>query len=193
MASAKFYWYSLIMHMFLYRNVDYFKGTMNLKRKIDNKEIPVQLWSTDMFWDRQEASFLRFDNSFSSKLRKRLTVNPPRIPKELHDFVRPKERLPLVTIEHNWGDFISHPISTLIRIYGFAGQPHVLPFNVPLRLGFVEVMWQIGCIHDKELKGKGKGTIFPNYTIIPYFVILKGGYEHFDKFFAPYHLGATIA
>lgn len=26
-------------------------------------------------------------------------------------------------------------------------------------------------------------------TIIPYFVILKGGYEHFDKFFAPYHLG----
>lgn len=55
-------------------------------------------------------------------------------------------------------------------------------------MGFFEVMWQIECIHDKELKGKGKGTIFPNYTIIPYFVILKGGYEHFDKFFAPYHL-----
>lgn len=52
---------------------------------------------------------------------------------------------------------------------------------------------QIGCIQDKDLKGNGNGTIFPNYTIIPYFVIIKGGYEHFDKYLAPYHLGVSIA
>lgn len=53
---------------------------MNLKRIVDNIEVTVQLWSMDMFWDRQEASFVRFDNSFASKLIERLTVNPPRIP-----------------------------------------------------------------------------------------------------------------
>lgn len=93
-----------------------------------------------MSWDRQEDIFVRFDNIFSSKLRQRLMVNPSRIPKELHDFVRPKERLPLLRIEQNWGDFIPYPISIVIRIYGFSGQPHVLPFNVPLGMGFYEVM-----------------------------------------------------
>lgn len=146
-----------------------------------------------MSWDRQEANFVIFDNNFASRLRQKLTVNLPRIPKELHDFVRPKERLPLARIEHNWGDFMPYSVSTVIRIYGFSRQPHVLPFNIPMRMGFTKVMWQIWCIQDKDLKGRGKGTIFPNYTIIPYFVILKGGYEHFDKFFAPYHLGVSIA
>lgn len=94
-------------------------------------------------------------------------------------------------IEHNWGDIIPYPVSTVIKVYGFPGQPNVLPFNVPLRLGFAEVLWQIGCIHDKELKGRGKGTIFPNYIVIPYFVIIKGGYVCFDELFAPYHLGVS--
>lgn len=47
-SSTHFYWYSLLMHMFLYQNADYFEGTMSLIRKIDNNEIPVQLWSTIM-------------------------------------------------------------------------------------------------------------------------------------------------
>lgn len=28
--STHFYWYSLLIHMFLYRNVNYFEGNMNL-------------------------------------------------------------------------------------------------------------------------------------------------------------------
>lgn len=91
------------------------------------------------------------------------------------------------------GDIIPYPVSTIIRVYGFPSEPHILPFNVPLRLDFGEVMWQIGCIHVKELKGRGKGTIFPDYTVIPYFIIIKGGYVHFDKLFAPYHLGVNLA
>lgn len=118
-------------------------------------------------------------------------MNPPGIPMQLHNFVRPKERLPLMKIEHNWVDIISYPISTIIKVYGFLGQPHVLPYNVPLRLGFAKVLWQVGCIHDKEIKGRGKGTIFPNYTFIPYFAIMKWRYVHFDKLFAPYHLGVS--
>lgn len=63
-----------------------------------------------------------------------------------------------------------------------------MPFNVPLRLGFAKVMWQLGCIHEDELTKRDKGTFFPNYTIVPYFVILKGGWVHFEKVLSPYCL-----
>lgn len=134
--------------MFLYRNADYFEGTMNI-RTFGGEEMPVQLWSMDMSWDRPKASFVRFGNYFASRLRGILTMNPPRIPTQLHDFLRPKERLPLLRIEHNWGDVIPYPVSTVIRVYGIPGEPHVLPFHVPFRLGFAEVIWKIGCIYDK--------------------------------------------
>lgn len=41
--STHLYWYSLLMHMFLYRNADYFEGTMNLKRIVDNIEVSIQI------------------------------------------------------------------------------------------------------------------------------------------------------
>lgn len=36
---------------------------------------------------------MRFDNSFASRLRQRLTINPPRIPTHLHDFIRQKREV----------------------------------------------------------------------------------------------------
>lgn len=90
------------------------------------------------------------------------------------------------------GDIIPYFVSTFIRIYGFYGQPHIFIFNVPLGLGFAEVMWQLGCIHEDELTKSGKGTFFLDYTIIPYFVILKGGWVHFEKILSPYCLRVGI-
>lgn len=78
--GTHFYWYSLLMHMFLYRNADYFEGSMKIRRTIDNNEVPMHLWSMDMSRDRQEANFVRFDNNFASKLRQRFSLNPQRIP-----------------------------------------------------------------------------------------------------------------
>lgn len=74
------------------------------------------------------------------------------------------------------------------KIVWFRGQPHVLPFNGPLRLGFVEVMWQLDYIDEDDLTKRGKGTFFPDYTIVPYFVVLKGGWVHFEKVLSPYCL-----
>ena len=115
-------------------------------------------------------------------------VNVPRIPQEGHDFLRLKERKPELRVLHNWGDIIPYPVSTVLRIYGFQGTPHILPYNVPPRLGFAEVMWQMGCIHEDNLTGKGKGTFFPDYTVVSDFTFSKGGWTHFDKFFVDYHM-----
>lgn len=43
------------------------------------------------------------------------------------------------------------------------------------------------------MTGKGRGTIFPTVTIAHQFVITKGGWLHFDKFFKPYKLATTVA
>lgn len=136
------------MYMILYKNVDFFAKEMEFRWVVDGENMPVQIWIMEMSWDKKDSSYVRFDNYFASGLRARLIVNPPRIPVELHDFLRPMERRPYLKLEHNWGDVIPYSVSTVIRVYGFHGESHIFPINVPLRLGFAEVMWQIGCIHE---------------------------------------------
>lgn len=55
-------------------------------------------------------------------------------------------------------------------------------------MGFVEVMWQLGCIHEDNLIRKGKGTLFLDYTVVSDFVFSKGGWVHFDRYFDDYYL-----
>lgn len=69
-------------------------------------------------------------------------VNVPKIPEELHDFLISKGRRPELKVYHNWGDIIPYPINIVLRVYGFQGTPHILPYNVPPRVGFAEVMWK---------------------------------------------------
>lgn len=186
--NTLFYWYSILMYMYLYKNADFFAKEMELGRAVDGENMLVQVWSMDISWDRKDASYVRFDNCFLSRLKAWLVVNPPRIPVELHVFFRPMKRKPELKLKHNWGNIIPYFVSTVIRVYGFHGQPHIFPINVPLRLGFTKVMWQLGCIHEEDLTKKGKGTFFPDYTIVLYFVIFKGGWVHFGKVLSPYCL-----
>jgi hypothetical protein len=64
----------------------------------------------------------------------------------------------------------------------------VLLYNVPPRVGFSKVMWKIGCVHEENLTGKGKGTFFPYYTLVSDFVIAKGGWVNLGNLFESYHL-----
>lgn len=144
-----FYWYSLLMHMFLFKDVDYFGQFMTLNRVVDGGSMPVQAWSTIMSKDWVAASYLLFDNCFASRLKTRLTINPPTIPKQFLDFLRPKERIPKLNIEHNWGDVIPYSVRTVLRVYGYSGKPYVLPYNITLRLGFAKVMRQIAWIQER--------------------------------------------
>lgn len=109
----------MLMYIILYKNTDLFAKEMELRRVVDGENMSVQVWSMDMSWDGKDASYLRFDNCFVSNLRARLIVNPSRIPVELYDFLRPKERRPELKLEHNWGDIIPSFVSIVIRVYGF--------------------------------------------------------------------------
>lgn len=92
---------------------------------------------------------------------------------------------------HNWGDFIFYPYSTVIRLYGFRGTPFILPFQVPTKIGIAEFFRQLGDIENNSI-AKGRGTLFPNITIVHQFIITKGGWLHIHKILDPYHLTTTI-
>lgn len=44
-----FGWYSLLMHMFLFKGAEYFANEMDLLREKEAEEMPIQLWSTILF------------------------------------------------------------------------------------------------------------------------------------------------
>lgn len=49
--------------------MEYFAKDMDLLREKDGEDMPVQLWSADVSCDRKDASYMKFDRCFVSKLR----------------------------------------------------------------------------------------------------------------------------
>lgn len=123
-----FGWYSLLMHLFLFKGGDYFAIEMDLVKEKDGEKMPVQLWSTVLSWDREDASYLKFDKCFGSKIRILLCLENPRIPKALFEFLRPKEFAKEIKIVHNWGDIYFYPVSIVFKVYSFRGTPFLLPY-----------------------------------------------------------------
>ena len=108
---------------------------MELELIRDGEKNPVQLWSVDMTGEARNANFVRFYRHFASRLRFLLRGDSPRIPQSLLELIRPKDHAKGILISQNWGDVIPYNVSTMIRVYGFLGKPHVLPFHMPLQIG----------------------------------------------------------
>lgn len=141
-----------------------------------------------MTWDAENASFVRFDRYFTSKLRGLILRENPRIPKALMHLIRPIDNPSGLKVSHNWGDIIPYPISTIFRRYGFKGSPHVLPYQVPLKVGVAEILWQLGGGEETLLLKRQKGSIFPTCTVARQFFITKGGWLSLYKFLNPYKM-----
>lgn len=45
-----------------------------------------------------------------------------------------------------------HDNCTILRVYGTNVSPHVFPMFVPLKIGFLEVMWKLGKVEDINLE-----------------------------------------
>lgn len=135
-----FGWYSLLMHLFLFKGGDYFASGLDLVKEKEGEKMPVQLWSNVLSWDREDASFLKFDKYFASKIRTLLCSNNPRVPKVLLEFIRPKEFAENIKIVHNWGDMYLYLVSMVFRVFGFRGTPFLLPYQAPLKVGIVEIL-----------------------------------------------------
>ena len=183
--------YSLLMHMFLFKGVAYFNDEMELNREENGEILPVQLWSADMTWDANNASFVRFDRYFASKLRCLILSENPRIPKALMSLIRPMDNPHNLKVSHNWGDIIPYSVSTIFRIYGYKGTPHVLPYQVPLKVGMAEVLWQMGGVEEMFLMKRQLGSFFPTCTVAHQFVITKGGWLFLSKFLERYRMAVS--
>ena len=105
--------------------------------------------------------------------------------------VRPMDNPHNLKVSHNQGDIIPYSVSTVIRIYGFKGTPHVLPYQVPLKLGVAEFLWQLGGVEETFLHKRGTGSIFPTYTVAHQFVITKEGWVFLHKFLEQYNMAIS--
>lgn len=112
-------------------------------------------------------------------------MNMPSIPKALHDFLRPKDRKLELGIDHNLGDIIPYPTYIILRFYGTCVSSHFLSNYVPKRIGFLEVIWQLGNVENKHLKDQGKGTFFPSYACFYDYLMIKGGWDKINNFLKP--------
>ena len=54
-------------------------------------------------------------------------------------------------------------------------------------------MWQLGMIEDRELLGRGKGTLFPDVTSAHNFVFKKLGYRQLETFLNNYKMVQSSA
>ena len=79
------------MHICLFKGVTYFSKGMELEVTKDGERNPIQLSSVDMTLGARDASFVRFDRYFASRLRLLLRGDSPRIPQSLLELVRPKD------------------------------------------------------------------------------------------------------
>ena len=129
------------MHIYLFKEVTFFSKGMELEVTKYGERNPIQLWSIDMTSEARNSIFVRFDRYFTSRLRLLLRGDSPRIPQSLLELVRPKDYAKGLLVSHNWGDIIPYNVSTVIKVYGFLGKPHVFPFHVPLKIGITELFW----------------------------------------------------
>ncbi len=146
-----------------------------------------------MTWKVENASFFRFDRHFASKLRCLMLSDNPKIPKALMHLVRPMDKPHSLKVSHNWGDINPYLVSTIIRVYGFKGTPHVLPYQVPLKVGIAEFFWQLGGVEETFLHKRGTGSIFPTCTIAHQFVITKEGWIFLHKILDQYKMAVSHA
>lgn len=91
-------------------------------------------------WDRVDASYVSFDRDFASRLRNFLFFDNPIIPMELLRLIRPKEYCQDITIVHNFGDIILYPDSIVFRVCGCRVVPYILPYQVPLKVGYADIL-----------------------------------------------------
>lgn len=98
---VNFWWYSLLIHMFLYKEEIFFGKDVKLNKKEDGIDLPVQCWTQILEKDDQKFDYVVFQNAFASKLSRFLIHDPARIPKEIHDFLRPMERRTYLNLNHN--------------------------------------------------------------------------------------------
>jgi hypothetical protein len=98
------------------------------------------------------------------------------------ELIRPKDHAKGLKVSHNWGDIIPYSNSTMFRVYGFLGKPHVFPYQVPSKVGIVGFLWQVGGLEENKLLGRSKGTFFPQIIVVHNFVFVKKVWRHLEFF-----------
>lgn len=126
----------------------------------------------------KKYNFVFSQNAFASRIRRSLIYELPRIPREIHEFLRPMEMRLDLNLSHNWGDFILYPDKTIFRIYGNGMDPNVFPRDVPLKIGFLEIMRQLGASQIVHLPDSArKGSFFPEWIEFVDYVLVKGAWK----------------
>ena len=119
-----------------------------LKKDSQGERMPTELWSANRTVAATGASFVRFDKFFSTKLKALLVENCPSITTLFFNLLRNLEYPIGLLLCQNWADIFPYLFSTIFKVYGFQGSPHVFPYHVPLKVGVAEFFWLLGMLED---------------------------------------------
>ena len=75
-----------------------------------------------MTWEARDASYVRFERYFASRIRLLLREDSPRIPQPLLELIKRKDYAKGLLVSHTWRDIIQYNVSMVIRVYGFLGK-----------------------------------------------------------------------
>ena len=151
--------------MILYQNSYQWTKRMDLAT-VDEQgnPTPVQKWC--YIWDSRckNSSFVVFYEDFVHIILQVLGYAIPRLSTKMLQLVIPLALRSEQGHTHNFGDWFFLPKVTIIRVNGFPTAPHILPKFVPLRLTFLEFMWQMMWMEKDVMHKQKKGTFLPNQT-----------------------------
>ena len=133
--NFKFYDYSLLMHLILYKNIGYL-STYFIDQTLDlDGDLLVQIWTQVLDRHYPYSSFVSFLNNLSSVVMKMLGAQHNRIIEIICRMLWPIYLKNGTKLDHNWGDaFLFHNIS-FMRVNVFPQPSHILPRYIPTRLG----------------------------------------------------------
>ena len=119
MKEFTFPYYSLLMHLILYRNVGYISPDFIEQNSDMYGAMPVQLWTR--VWDSSfhSSDSISFFNNFNSVIMKMLDPGYFKAPEILKSLLRPSLLPEGKRLDHNWGDIFLFPTFSVMRVYGF--------------------------------------------------------------------------
>lgn len=184
----RFPYYSLLMHLILYKNVGYISPDFIDQTSDLEGQLPMQLWTR--VWDSNYhfSDAVSFFNNFSAVIMKMLDPGYFRAPEILKGLLRPNLLPVEKRIDHNWGDIFLFPTFSLMRVYGCPQPPHILQKIIPPRLGIIEFIWQLFMVNREYLGPKvHRGTFLCRCFKIGEFTIGKEALDLIHSFLHHYN------
>lgn len=129
--SSNFKYYSLLMHIFVYKGRRIWHLDLKLKLVIGGEPLSIQEWTYIWNLHLNESNYLVFENLF---VRKLLTIPQKNVRwgliQQVKEFLKPVDIKPKLEIPQNWGSWFYFKDHIIIRVFCSCVAPWIFPITI---------------------------------------------------------------